>query len=216
MVGSHTWDTSCYCPKLMKSKVAKLMPTRCVQLSSPKDGSKGCLLSVTAVLHPAVTEVSTLREFLSLHSVHHWLSTHLGGFAGTSSSPSDFPPAPWFGISARSALPRAELAGSSGLSWYHCSRAWSRGHRPKGQPGIVSGSLWHPQRAPVAMGMKPASVKAWSPWWVPREGLGGIITGKFLLLMLKQLSEINTMLFREKNIQCTKTFSVPIFSFLSA
>lgn len=61
----------------------------------------------------------TKGVFLSLRSVHHWLSTHLGGFAGTSSSPSHFPPAPGLGSQPGQPCHRQSLqeaVGSAGIT----------------------------------------------------------------------------------------------------
>lgn len=71
--------------------------------------------------------------------------------------------------------------------------------------------------AAVAMGAEPTPVKniisivslRGACAWVPYREI-------YLPPILKKLSERNKVFFREENIECSKTFSVPIFSMLSA
>lgn len=192
----------------MKSKLAKLIQIRCVQLSAPKNGSNRCLLSLSMLYCSSdVMEGQHTETFFPA----------AGQSDNTAFSAPLTPQTSWLGLQVHNPVPQISLQ-FLGLGSGPCHPCHGQGLQEVNLipllTALTKSQTWdcitlpvaHPQghrqglRAPVAMEIS-------LPQWNPNlhrgylgKGLVGIITGEFLgHWYWKQLGvKINTVLSERK------------------
>lgn len=197
MVGGHRWDISWYCPKLMKSKQAKFVQIRCVQLSSPKEWFKEMLaFFVSVVLQPRCHRGVSMLNFFPA-----------AGQSDSTASSTPLTPRTqicWLVWQVHDPLPHVslQLPGSGSRPCRTCQgqglqeavgppkitdpEPGAGATRPKAELRAVTRSLWHIPSgtgrvwwAPVAVGRKPASVKSLISSGYPGKGSVGSLLENF-------------------------------------